>query len=110
MGDARESCALFVQSQNFVISRLASVVQRGGFWFVLLAVIGVVNSAVSLFYYARIIKAMFLEEALDDRPMSVPAVYTGVLLALAIPVLLLGVYWQPMIRWASNAFGGGFAL
>ena len=88
----------------------AAVVQRGGFWFVLLAVIGVVNSAVSLFYYARIIKAMFLEEALDDRPMSVPAVYTGVLLALAIPVLLLGVYWQPMIRWASNAFGGGFAL
>ena len=43
-------------------------------------------------------------------PMSVPAVYTGVLLALAIPVLVLGVYWQPMIRWASNAFGGGFAL
>src|SRR5207247_65169 len=56
----------------------AAVVQRGGFWFVLLAVIGVLNSAVSLFYYARIIKAMFLEEALDDRPMSVPAVYTGV--------------------------------
>ena len=88
----------------------AAVVQHGGFWYILLAVIGVLNSAVSLFYYARIIKAMFLEEALDDRPMSVPAVYTGVLLALAIPVLLLGVYWQPMIRWASNAFGGGFAL
>src|SRR5438067_1843632 len=88
----------------------AAVVQRGGFWFVLLAVIGVLNSAVSLFYYARIIKAMFLEEALDDRPMSVPAVYNWTLAALALPVLLLGVYWQPMIRWASNAFGGGFAL
>ncbi len=35
----------------------AAVVQRGGFWYVLLAVIGVLNSAVSLFYYARIIKA-----------------------------------------------------
>src|SRR5204862_6631861 len=48
----------------------AAVVQRGGFWFVLLAVIGVLNSAVSLFDYARVIKAVFLEEALDDRQMS----------------------------------------
>src|SRR5438270_594953 len=88
----------------------AAVVQRGGFWFVLLAVIGVLNSAVSLFYYARIIKAMFLEEALDERPMSVPALYTGVLLALAIPVIALGIYWAPLVRWAAAAFGGTPAL
>ena len=88
----------------------AAVVQKGGFWNVMLAVIGVLNSAVSLFYYARIIKAMFLEDALDDRPMSVPALYTGVLVALAVPVLLLGVYWTPLIRWAAAAFGGGNAL
>jgi len=30
VGNACESRALFVESQNFVISRLASVVQRGG--------------------------------------------------------------------------------
>ena len=88
----------------------AAVVQRGGFWYVLLAVVGVLNSAVSLFYYARIIKAMFLEDALDERPMPVPIVYSGLLLALAIPVLVLGIYWQPMVRWAANAFGTGFSL
>src|SRR5712692_9040626 len=88
----------------------AAVVQRGGFWNVLLAVIGVLNSAVSLFYYARIIKAMFLDEALDERPMLVPAVYTGVLVALAVPVLVLGVYWTPLVRWAAAAFGGGATL
>jgi len=82
----------------------AAVVQRGGFWNVLLAVIGVLNSAVSLFYYARIIKAMYLEDATDERPLAVPAVYTGVLVALAIPVLVLGVYWTPLVRWASAAF------
>src|SRR5262249_10797167 len=71
----------------------AAVVQQGGFWNVLLAVIGVLNSAVSLFYYARIIKAMYLEESLDQTPMAVPALYTGVLLALAVPILALGVYW-----------------
>jgi NADH-quinone oxidoreductase subunit N len=82
----------------------AAVVQRGGFWNVLLAVIGVLNSAVSLFYYARIIKAMYLEDATDERPLAVPAVYTGVLVALAVPVLALGLYWTPLVRWASAAF------
>src|SRR5438067_1529790 len=87
----------------------AAVVQRGGFWNVLLAVIGVVNSAVSLFYYARIIKAMYLEDAVDERPLAVPAVYNWTLAALALPVLVLGLYWTPLIQWAAAAFGGGNA-
>ena len=82
----------------------AAVVQQGGFWNVLLAVIGVLNSAVSLFYYARIIKAMYLEEPLDSRPLEVPVVYTGLLVALALPVVVLGVYWGPLARWAAAAF------
>jgi len=87
----------------------AAVVQRGGFWYVLLAVIGVLNSAVSLFYYARIIKAVYLDEAVDQRPLAVPALYTGLLVALAVPILALGVYWTPLVRWANAAFGGGNA-
>lgn len=88
----------------------AAVVQQGSFWYVLLAIVGVLNSAVSLFYYARIIKAMFLEHAVDERPLPVPAIYTGVLLALALPVLLLGIWWTPLLRWAATAFSGGAAL
>ena len=88
----------------------AAVVREGRFWYVLLAVIGVLNSAVSLFYYARIIKAMYLDDALDDRPLAVPAIYTGVLVALAVPILVLGLYWAPLVRWASTAFGGGNIL
>jgi NADH-quinone oxidoreductase subunit N len=88
----------------------AALVQQGGFWNVVLAVIGVLNSAVSLFYYARIIKAMYLEDAPAAEPMQVPALYTGVLVALSIPLLIFGVYWGPLIRWAANAFGGTPAL
>src|SRR5947209_74281 len=84
----------------------AAVVQKGGFWNVLLAVIGVINSAISLFYYARIIKAMYLDDAPDTTPLAVPAVYTGLLVALAVPVVALGLYWTPLVRWASAAFGG----
>src|SRR5690349_18027558 len=88
----------------------AAVVQRGGFWNVLLAVIGVLNSAVSLFYYAKIIKAMYLDETADTGPMPVPALYNGVLVALAIPLVVFGIYWGPLIRWASFAFGGTPAI
>ena len=87
----------------------AAVVQKGGFWNVLLAVIGVLNSAVSLFYYARIVKAMYLEDAVDERPLAVPALYTGILVALAVPIVLLGIYWAPLLRWAAHAFGGTLA-
>jgi NADH-quinone oxidoreductase subunit N len=73
-------------------------------WSGVLALVGVLNSAVSLFYYARIIKAMYLEEALDQRPLPVPALYTGVLVALAVPLLVLGLYWGPLVSWASQAF------
>jgi hypothetical protein len=37
-------------------------------------------------------------------------VYTGIMVALAIPVLALGVYWTPLVRWAAAAFGGPVAL
>jgi NADH-quinone oxidoreductase subunit N len=84
----------------------AALVQQGGFWNVVLAVIGVLNSAVSLFYYARIIKAMYLEDAPASEPIQVPALYTGVLVALSIPLLVFGLYWGPLIRWAATAFGG----
>jgi len=84
----------------------AALVQQGGFWNVVLAVIGVLNSAVSLFYYARIIKAMYLEDSPAAEPLPVPALYTGVLVALSIPLLVFGVYWGPLVRWAAAAFGG----
>src|SRR5947208_1555529 len=46
---------------------------------------------------------MYLEEAVDERPLAVPAVYTGLLVALAVPVLVLGIYWAPLVRWAAAA-------
>jgi NADH-quinone oxidoreductase subunit N len=87
----------------------AALVQRGGFWNVLLALVGVLNSAVSLFYYAKIIKAMYLEEG-PETTMPVPRLYTGVLLACCVPLLVFGIYWGPLIRWASFAFGGTPAI
>ena len=84
----------------------AAILKGGGYWNVILALIGGINSAISLFYYARIIKAMYLEDAINTRPLPVPALYTGLLVALAVPILILGVYWGPLVHWAARAFGG----
>ena len=79
--------------------------QRGGLWNVVLAVIGVLNSAVSLFYYARIIKAMYLEDAPAAERMPVPALYNVVLVLLTAPLFFFGLFWGPLVRWAASAFG-----
>jgi NADH-quinone oxidoreductase subunit N len=76
----------------------AEVINQGIYW---LAVVAALNSVVSLYYYARIVKVMFLEEPKEQAGLPIPAV-SGVLIgALAVPTLLLGVYWEPVIRVAA---------
>ncbi|MBI5547110.1 MAG: NADH-quinone oxidoreductase subunit N [Deltaproteobacteria bacterium] len=72
-----------------------------GWW--ALAVIGVLNSAVSLYYYARVVKAMFLEKGTEERPLEFPVSYTGMLAGLTGLVVLFGIYWAPVSEAAANA-------
>ena len=48
---------------------------------------------------------MYLEEPLSTERLEVPGVYTGVLVALALPILIFGLYWGPLLRWAQASFG-----
>lgn len=67
-----------------------------------LAVVGIVNSVVSLYYYMRIARAMFFEDAVPDveilRGRVLPA-YVIVLLAVA--TITLGLAWQPLSKVAA---------
>ncbi len=78
----------------------AEVINRGVYW---LALVAAINSVVSLYYYARIVKVMFLEDPRDTGEFAVPAFPRAVLCLLAIPTLVLGVYWEPVIRVAANS-------
>ena len=80
----------------------AALLEHGGDWYVTLAVIGVLNSVVSLYYYARVLKVMYLERHQEEGPalsQRSPAAVTAALLAL--PTLLLGIFWQPLARLAE---------
>ncbi len=72
-----------------------------GWW--TLAIIGVLNSAVSLYYYARIVRAMFLEKPVQEKPVPIPLSYAGLLAGLAAAVLVFGVWWSPIYDAAQNA-------
>jgi NADH-quinone oxidoreductase subunit N len=72
----------------------AAGVSAAGWW--ALALIGVLNSAVSLFYYARIVKAMFLETGVDERPIEVSLSQSSLMGGLVAAILILGVYWGPL--------------
>jgi NADH-quinone oxidoreductase subunit N len=60
-----------------------------GFWW--LAAVGAINSALSLYYYARVAKAMWLEEPADGLELSgrPTGLYAAVVAAAVVTVLLL---------------------
>ncbi|MCH7859477.1 MAG: NADH-quinone oxidoreductase subunit N, partial [Candidatus Marinimicrobia bacterium] len=74
----------------------AVLVEADKFWWLL--ILGVMNSVVSLYYYMHIIKVMFLDGEPTEETVSGQPVLTGTILALVVPVLLLGVYWTPLIN------------
>jgi NADH-quinone oxidoreductase subunit N len=70
---------------------LAGAVGAGVWW---LALVAAINSALSLFYYSRVVKAMWIEEpngnldAVDQRGYPT-GLYAAVMVAAAVTVLLL---------------------
>ncbi|HNS96842.1 MAG TPA: NADH-quinone oxidoreductase subunit N [Polyangiaceae bacterium] len=84
----------------------AALVRAGGSWNWILAAVGVVNSAVSLFYYARILRAMYLTAPTTDKPFSTRLSWSTTAVALAIPTIVLGVYWAPIYDLVARSVSG----
>lgn len=77
--------------------------QAGGGWYVALAVVGALNSAVSLYYYARIVRAMFLEQPVGDVTVK-PHIGQQVMLgAFSVALVLFGVWWNPLVEWTQHS-------
>jgi len=83
----------------YIFSALIS----GGSQYYWLAIVGGINSVISLYYYFHVVKVMFLEGERKETLVQPPEVMSGVLLATAIPVILFGIYWNPVINWVQNS-------
>jgi len=67
-----------------------------------LAVIGALNSVVSLYYYVRVVRNMFLRDPEGSaEPVVLPTAQVVILLALVIPTLVLGLYFGPLVDFAN---------
>jgi NADH-quinone oxidoreductase subunit N len=77
------------------------------FW---LAVVAALNSVVSLYYYVRVLRNMFLRDPVGSvTPIRFSAGQVALLVLLSIPTLLLGVYFGPLVEYAQasvSMFGG----
>jgi NADH-quinone oxidoreductase subunit N len=70
-----------------------------------LVVVGVLTSVVSVFYYLRIVIAMYFREPLRALTPTDSASTRAALVITALAVLLLGVFPGPFVDWAGPLVG-----
>ena len=80
-----------------------ALLKSGGAWNWTVAVVGMLNSVVSLFYYSRVVRAMFLEKSENTKPIDVRKLFGTISLVLAVPTLVLGIYWAPVYDFVERS-------
>ncbi len=79
----------------------ASAVQANLIW---LAVIGVLNSIVGLYYYLTVLKVVYLYRSEDeDKPLPIPRSYGIALGVLVIGILAIGIVVAPWFNLSTAA-------
>lgn len=72
-----------------------------------LAIVGIVFAIVGLYYYLHVIKVMYFDQPAEGSVLqSKQDVPLRVTLSLnAVALLVLGLYWGPLLGWCRHAFG-----
>jgi NADH-quinone oxidoreductase subunit N len=87
----------------------AAAVKTGWVW---LAVVGVLNSIVGLYYYMTVLKYVYLYRAADPeeekRPMPLTRPYGLALAVLTLGIEMVGTILGPWFSWATQAASGLF--
>lgn len=68
-----------------------------------LAVVAVINSAISLYYYARVVKYMYVEEGESQERISLPMIYNIAIGICVLAVIAIGLYPEPIIAACEAA-------
>jgi NADH-quinone oxidoreductase subunit N len=75
--------------------------------FILLAVVGVLNSIIGLYYYLTLLKYVYLyrqdDLAEEQKPLPLSRSYSLALLLLVAGIILLGTWFAPWFGWSQTA-------
>jgi NADH-quinone oxidoreductase subunit N len=67
------------------------------------AVIALLNTVVSLYYYVRVLKHMYLTQPTENTPsFNVSIANKSFVVLLVIPILLFGIYFTPILNFAKS--------
>jgi NADH-quinone oxidoreductase subunit N len=84
---------------KFVV--FASAVNANFIW---LAVVGVLNSIIGLYYYLTVLKYVYLYRSEDENvPLPVPQPYLIGLMVLSLGIILIGTLFAPWISLSGSA-------
>lgn len=67
-----------------------------------LAIIGIINTVISAYYYLKVVKVMVLDEGEDERSVEAGGVNGAIVVVLAVAVFALFVFWTPVQELAAT--------
>lgn len=67
------------------------------------AIIALLNTVVSLYYYIRVLKALFLVRNDNNVQIQVSALNFVIIILLIAPILIFGIYFSPLINLAKSS-------
>ena len=71
---------------------------------IVVAIIALLNTVVSLYYYIRVLKHMFLTKPkYEEAKITINLADTVILLTLLIPIFIFGLYFTPIVNLAKNS-------
>jgi NADH-quinone oxidoreductase subunit N len=79
----------------------AAAVDAGLIW---LALVGIINSIVGLYYYLTVLKVVYLFRSEDEeKPLPISRSYTVALVILTLGIILTGTLIAPFFAWGTTA-------
>jgi NADH-quinone oxidoreductase subunit N len=84
----------------------------GSEWMIWLAVAGIINSAISLYYYARVVKYMYVDELDEGAPsekLKLPKSMVAAVAICVVAIIGIGVFPEYFIQFCQNAAQALFA-
>jgi proton-translocating NADH-quinone oxidoreductase chain N len=92
----------FVGKFVLFYSITVEAVSQASSWLLIVVIIAILNSALSIYYYARVIKYMYILPPNGEK-IKEPAPYVVAILLAVIGTIGIGLYPEPFIQMAINA-------
>ena len=74
---------------------LVAIVEKGYLW---LAMIGIINIVISLYYYLAIVKKIYIDKPTSNLSISIPMIARITIIVNTIGILILGIFQGPLVK------------